>query len=404
MEQNKRNNQILLSVIGIAILIVAVVGVTYAFFNYTRTGSANNIATGRIYFNTTQNGTLNLTNVFPIKSTELDESTLDSVTVGIVGDTTYAAGDGYLISLVDVNNTINGKKNPINYIAEVSNSGNLGTTSATYFESRGGASSLYKLNSTGRVREGTRVLTGYIASGNTGINGTLTIKAYVDADKIAISDTYPSGDVDEDNDEVIDYTNGTTSSWVNGRTVFTTSEWNSFQSSGTPLSFKIRAESNEGIWVNDIPTMEESCPGCVFTYKLANLYTTWNTSGEQATVFTSNDYKSDYENVILESGKNHFLGMILDNNNQATRIFTCGVINNTKPFCVESVADGSNFESNKQYVNKVYEGVRCVSMGTAYACGSGNPMTTVSDLHVASGQGRASCHTDADGLFYCINP
>lgn len=32
--KNQKNNQILLSVIGVAILIVSVVGVTYAFFNF----------------------------------------------------------------------------------------------------------------------------------------------------------------------------------------------------------------------------------------------------------------------------------------------------------------------------------------------------------------------------------
>ena len=46
----KKNNQILLSIIGVAILIVATVGVTFAFFNYTRTGSENTLSVGRIYF------------------------------------------------------------------------------------------------------------------------------------------------------------------------------------------------------------------------------------------------------------------------------------------------------------------------------------------------------------------
>ncbi len=38
-------------VIGVFTLVLMLGTVTYAFFNYTRTGSANNIKTGRIYFN-----------------------------------------------------------------------------------------------------------------------------------------------------------------------------------------------------------------------------------------------------------------------------------------------------------------------------------------------------------------
>ena len=74
-------------IIGVIIILIAL-GTTIAFFNYTRTGSLNNLGTGRIYFNSTQNGTLNMTNIFPMTSVKENGSTLDSVTVGIVGDTT----------------------------------------------------------------------------------------------------------------------------------------------------------------------------------------------------------------------------------------------------------------------------------------------------------------------------
>ena len=92
------------TVIGAFALVMLLTTVTYAFFNYTRTGVANNIRTGRIYFNTSQNGTFNLTNVFPVASSEIDN--VDSITVQIMGDTTYADGEEFLISLVNVNNTI----------------------------------------------------------------------------------------------------------------------------------------------------------------------------------------------------------------------------------------------------------------------------------------------------------
>ena len=51
MENNNNSKQILLSIIGIAILVVAVVGVSFAFFTYSRKGKTNNIiTTGSITF------------------------------------------------------------------------------------------------------------------------------------------------------------------------------------------------------------------------------------------------------------------------------------------------------------------------------------------------------------------
>ena len=85
-------NKKLLSIIEIFLVLIMVVGVTYAFFNYTRTGLANNIGTGRIYFNMAQDGKLQLTNIFPVKASGVDANSLDSVSVSIFGDTTYQSG------------------------------------------------------------------------------------------------------------------------------------------------------------------------------------------------------------------------------------------------------------------------------------------------------------------------
>ena len=97
-------------------LMLLVVGVTYAFFNYTRTGNENILGTGRIYFNTTEGTALNLTNVFPVDSTEASNANLDSLTIGIEGDTNYTDGEEFEISIVDVNNVVNGKEIPLNHL------------------------------------------------------------------------------------------------------------------------------------------------------------------------------------------------------------------------------------------------------------------------------------------------
>ncbi len=51
MEKNN-SKQVLFAIIGIAVLVVAVVGVSFAFFTYSRTGKTNNvITTGKLVFN-----------------------------------------------------------------------------------------------------------------------------------------------------------------------------------------------------------------------------------------------------------------------------------------------------------------------------------------------------------------
>ena len=82
------------SVLSIAGIFLILMGVTYSFFNYTRTGEANSVRVGRISFNATQTGTLSLTNVFPMSRSEIDNSLQEgnNVAITITGDTTYDEG------------------------------------------------------------------------------------------------------------------------------------------------------------------------------------------------------------------------------------------------------------------------------------------------------------------------
>ena len=97
MNQSNNSKQVLLSVIGVAILVVAVVGVSFAFFNYTRTGPANTVSTGEIHFETTQS-TVAVTNLFPVAATNVTATTEDNVAtteVNISGWTSYEYGLKY---------------------------------------------------------------------------------------------------------------------------------------------------------------------------------------------------------------------------------------------------------------------------------------------------------------------
>lgn len=65
MENNSK--QAVLSIVGIAVLVIAVVGVSFAFFTYSKTGTTNNvITTGNIVFDFKEDTPgLSLTNQFP---------------------------------------------------------------------------------------------------------------------------------------------------------------------------------------------------------------------------------------------------------------------------------------------------------------------------------------------------
>ena len=147
----------MLSIVGIMLIVIALVGVTYAFFNYTRTGPINTISVGRIYFHTNQDSTINLTNVFPVSSNTVISNGNNTVTVDIEGDTTYSGGIEYLVTIDELNNVVNGKEVPISFKVTQSN---LGTSSNTYWQSRGGNTPIYELTGEGIASNGKYVMVG----------------------------------------------------------------------------------------------------------------------------------------------------------------------------------------------------------------------------------------------------
>ena len=266
MSNSNSSKQVLLSVIGIAILVIAVVGVAFAFFNYTRTGTSNTIKVGRISFVSRQTDTINLTNLFPIDPTntsDMNDSTkVGTVEIEIEGDTDYNDGVEYLISAVDSSITTNGKTLPISLDITVTT---LGTESSSYWTARESKNATIYKKLVGETLEGNgMLLVGYIKPNTTsgtaeGVDGSITIKAYLDKNKILISDTYNNGENPTDN-------LGTPASTGEGKTVFTTTEWNALQANG--VSFKVKVEANEGIWVEE--------PIAAYTQVIRNVITPEN--------------------------------------------------------------------------------------------------------------------------------
>ncbi len=66
MGNGNSSKQVLLSVLGIAILVIAVVGVSFAFFTYSKTGENQLLTTGTIFFQFTDGDQISLKDQFPI--------------------------------------------------------------------------------------------------------------------------------------------------------------------------------------------------------------------------------------------------------------------------------------------------------------------------------------------------
>ena len=250
-------------VIAAFALILLLGTTTYAFFNYTRTGVSNTIQVGRISFVSRQTNTISLSNLFPINPTDSnamnDSTKVGTLEIEIEGDTDYNDGVEYLVSAVDSNITSNGKVLPISLDITVTT---LGAENTNYWTARESKNATIYKKLVDEILEGNgMLLVGYIKPNTTsgtaeGVDGSITIKAYFDENKILISDTYNNGETPTDN-------LGTPASLGEGKTVFTTTEWNALQANG--VSFKVKVQANEGIWVEEPLTAHEQITRNVIT-------------------------------------------------------------------------------------------------------------------------------------------
>ena len=242
----KRERRLFFIIVPI-VLVIILIGISYAFFNYTRTGTSNTIRVGRISFVSKNEQTITLNNLFPIdpsNTSDMNDNTkVGTYSIDIKGDTDYVDGIEYLVSAVDANiYTSEGQIVPITLDFTVTD---LGDPSANYFTARDSKNANIYKKLVGDTLVGDQMLlVGYIKPNTTsgtaeGVDGSITIKAYLDKNKILISDTYDGTESDN---------MGTTNNQAEGKTVITTAEWNGLQTNG--ISFKIKVEANEGIWVN----------------------------------------------------------------------------------------------------------------------------------------------------------
>ena len=256
MSNSNSSKQVLLSVIGVAILVVAVVGVSFAFFNYTRTGGANTVSTGTIQFNSTQSH-IALSNAFPIAGETAHAATADShanvavSTVTITGTTTYAYGLDFTVTAKEVD--LNGL--PISVYVEHPTTGGAQLSNVASSAAAASGNSIYVhsyenvATVENRLKTNDLLAEGHI-NANTQANETIIIRAFLDDDKVFITDTPNGGQYDPAQTPEAGYATGNPNASngtvvPEGKTAITTTQWNALNASGTAASFKIEVSAHE---------------------------------------------------------------------------------------------------------------------------------------------------------------
>lgn len=231
---NNSSKQVLLSVIGVAILVVAVVGVSFAFFSYVYNGEKpNTVKTGTIVF-TASDSVMELTNVFPT-----DAANAQTATVSIYGNTTYANGIDFTVKVTDVTNA------STTIIPKVTVTPKTDVDGVTFADGYDEAKTYGKTT--------TALANGVISQGTVAANTTvgsataqtpiLTISAYYDKADYHISDNT--------NKELSDAGLLDANYEANGGTIVSTDDWNALSKNEageavTAYSFKIQVTAVEG--------------------------------------------------------------------------------------------------------------------------------------------------------------
>lgn len=236
---NNSSKQILLSVIGVAILVIAVVGVSFAFFSYVYNGEeANTIQTGTIVFEASDTN-FKLTNIFPTDTATSGIEHNDDVltaTVKVYGNTTYENGIQYTVRAVNVTNATSAATQKIYPRVIVTPTQPTGVT----LDEDYAAAKTYGNGLNGNtILESGAVIGKGVIKPSTGASGVLnhetvlTIAAYYDKDDYHISDN--------EEDELV--AAGLLDENYAGQ-IIKTADWNAMSAAGA-YSFKIQVTAVE---------------------------------------------------------------------------------------------------------------------------------------------------------------
>ena len=215
MNDNAKRN-VTLSIVGVALLVVAVVGVSFAFFSYLGTGSESTISVGQIYFSASQDS-LELTNAFPTT-----EASAEVATVKVKGSTTYDKGVDFRVLVSAVNDNTDGRLVPTISVKAVDSLPSGVTVTPKTVTS---------------LAANTELATGKIAKGTTldELLSVLTISAYYSKDDYHISNTTDAAALKAAG--LLDQSFG--------GTIILQDDWATY-TAGTAYSFTIQVVATEG--------------------------------------------------------------------------------------------------------------------------------------------------------------
>ena len=132
------------------------------------------------------------------------------------------------------------------------------------------------------------------------------------------------------------------------------------------------------------------------------MYATWNTQSQTPTVVDPSTLSNNYEDVVTSSGNNIFLGVKLNNSNQITNAYACGLKDGVTPFCIEGTVDGSKYNDNVTLLqsSSLWNG-ECTSDTSDLRCSGSVTAYITSARYVRVRESDAQCNVFADGNLYC---
>lgn len=183
------SKQAVLSIVGIAILVIAVVGVSFAFFTYSRNGTTNNvITTGTIVFDSDVDtaAALSLTNKFP--QTNDDGKTNDEYEFNVHGTIPGTANSVYYGVFLVEGTTPSGKDatnkfEPSQISAYLTTDGGANSTIVPTYGTTGAA-----LTNDVTTTQGLKVGYGTITNSGVAQTHNFTLTLWVN-ESVSISDT-----------------------------------------------------------------------------------------------------------------------------------------------------------------------------------------------------------------------
>ena len=194
------SKQVILSVFGIAVLIIAVVGVSFAFFSYTKTGTTvNTISTGEIYTYMNTGNTMTLQNAMPVKTTHTSIVGVTTDDVGALSFTVTGKNDSdsdiiYKVYLVPGDSAVipDGKINLLDNsdIGILMEGTSTGGTPMANISTATNVAALITANGGTTLSDGALLGTGIIPKHTSNdVTHSYTINMWISGENLKISDT-----------------------------------------------------------------------------------------------------------------------------------------------------------------------------------------------------------------------